>query len=145
MPGCPSGPRGWPGEPLPLTGGAGSNPAPGATFGNLTEHPSKLCDILSGATISDSSDSEHTTSRTDHINSMQLKFVRELDSWARLKLIRSALERFMVEELAKALGKSKSTIYRYAKVRKQPVWLFYSSRHLGVLSKRRLRLPLLLS
>jgi intergrase/recombinase len=32
-----------------------------------------------------------------------------------VKLIRSALERFTAEELSKILGKSKSTIYRYAK------------------------------
>ncbi len=51
----------------------------------------------------------------DHISDVQLMFVSELDAWARVKLIRSALELFTAEELAKALGKSRSTIYRYAK------------------------------
>ncbi|UXD22226.1 hypothetical protein IPA_02740 [Ignicoccus pacificus DSM 13166] len=46
---------------------------------------------------------------------MQLKLVSELNAWVRVKLIRSALEHFTVEELSKALGKSKSTIYRYSK------------------------------
>ncbi len=42
-------------------------------------------------------------------------FVSELDSLSRMKLFRHALKRFSANELAKALGKSKSTIYRYAK------------------------------
>ena len=50
-----------------------------------------------------------------HINDVQLKVISELDAWARAKLFRSALERFTAEELAKALNKNKSTIYRYAK------------------------------
>ncbi len=62
-----------------------------------------------------SSPFEHALSCTEHISDVQLKLVSELDAWARVKLFRSALERFTVEELAKVLSKSRSTIYRYAK------------------------------